>query len=66
MNNAKNHILTMKEAARYKNMSYEAFRYWVKRRLEPEFIPIGTRKCFLKEVLDAWEPIDRRRKSKHA
>lgn len=57
-----NNIMTMKEAACYIGMEYEAFRYHVKKMRGPEFLDKGKMRIFTKESLDAWQKTDDRKR----
>ena len=53
-------LMTMREAAIYKKMDYETFRYWIKNGRGPKNEFIGKRMFFTKKNLDKWKKIDRR------
>lgn len=48
--------LTMKQAASYCGMNYEAFRVWVKRDLVPGITMFDTRRQFSLNALKGWIP----------
>jgi hypothetical protein len=55
--------LTLAQAADYCHKSYEAFRYYMKNGRAPDFVMFGNRKMFTQEALDAWNPLDKRKKN---